>query len=480
MNLRFTKILLLVFLSTNIFFAQRANNTSQYKRSLSISGIVKDAKTSQPVEYANIVIFNMDSTQVNGGITNTNGEFKIEGNKPGSYYAKITFIGFESSYVDNITLNRNSRSVDLGEIFISPSAYQLEDAKVVANKSPVEYKIDKKVINVSEQSTTISGSAVDVLENVPSVRVDIEGNVSLRGSGSFTLLIDGRPTILDASDALQQIPATSIESIEIITNPSAKYDPEGVSGIINIISKENDLNGFSGVVNANIGLDNKYGADFTTSYRSKNFSLNLGANYRKNTYPGSSNEYRETYTDSISSFLNSFGDNNRGRTGWSIKGGADLNLSPNDLLGFSFRYGDRNSESTSNINYHNYTVPETVEKYYTSNNTRERTGNFFSSNLNYKHTFGPNQHELIAEGMYQKRNSDELTVNEYIQDTGEISSGRKNIETGPGERIRAKLDYSYPMSDDAKFETGGQYEKNSSQDDTRSLTFDALEYIRKW
>lgn len=470
LKLLFT-LVLFIFFSTHIL-AQKGSGNSQMRNGLGVSGIVTDTNSEQPIEYANIVILKSeDSTQVNGGVTNSEGEFKITGIRPGNYIAKISFIGFEAKYINDINLSRTNRIMDLGEVFIQPASYQLEDAQVVANKTPIEYRIDKKVINVSEQSTTISGTAVDVLENVPSVRVDIEGNVSLRGSGSFTLLIDGRPSVLDASDALQQIPASAIENIEIITNPSAKYDPEGVSGIINIISKENKLNGFSGIVNGNIGMNERYGADFTTTYRAKTYSLNIGADYNTRVHPGTSEENRRTFNDTASSYLNSTGERERGRSGWSIRGGGDFNLSTNDILGFSLRYGDRTSESSSHLSYHNYTEPATVDSSYSSNNYGSRSGAFFSSNLNYKHTFGADQHELYAEAMYQKRNSDESSINKYIETDGQISSGRKNIEVGPGERMRLKFDYTLPISKDSKFETGGQYEKNKSQDDTKSFIF---------
>jgi len=468
----FTVLTLFLFISINLF-AQRGSGNFQMRKGLGVIGVVMDRDSEQPIEYANIVILKSeDSSQVNGGVTNSEGEFRITGIRPGNYIAKASFIGFEAKYITDINLSRTNRIMDLGEITIQPASYKLEDAKVIANKTPIEYKIDKKVINVSEQSTSISGSAVDVLENVPSVRVDIEGNVALRGSGSFTLLIDGRPSVLDASDALEQIPASSIDKIEIITNPSAKYDPEGVSGIINIISKENKLNGFSGVVNANVGVDDKYGADFTTTYRSKNYSFNFGADYNTRNYPGTSEEQRRTYNDTISSFLNSTGESNRGRTGWSIRGGGDFNLSQNDLLSFSLRYGDRNSERISEIEFHNYTEPASIDTNYKSNNYRERSGAYFSSNINYKHTLGADQHELLLEAMYQKRDSDESTINEYLENDGTLTSGRNNIEIGPGERIRFKLDYTYPISKDSKIETGAQHEMNKSQDDTKSFIFD--------
>ncbi|MEN8192043.1 MAG: TonB-dependent receptor [Bacteroidota bacterium] len=464
-------LILLLLINVQIFSQPRSGGNRQPR--LGIVGHVLDKKTNDPLEYVNIVVLKEeDNTQVNGGITDTEGKFRIIGIRPGKYIAKVSYIGFKSVFVDDIDLNRSNRVMDLGNIYIEPASLQLEDAKVVGEKTPIEYKIDKKVINVSEQSTSISGSAVDVLENVPSVRVDIEGNVALRGSGSFTLLIDGRPSVLDATDALEQIPATSIDKIEIITNPSAKYDPEGVSGIINIISKKHELDGISAIINGNAGMHNTFGGDFTSSYRTKEFSLNLGARYNERYSPGSSLENRRTFNDTASSFLNSNGISERARTGWSINGGGDYKFSENDIIGFSARYGDRSGGRNSEIDYFNYTEPITTEKRYTSSNQRERSGDFFSSNLNYTHTFGPKQHNIYLEAMYQKRNGDEFTINEYIESDGTISDGRKNTEVGPGIRRRLKLDYSYPLSEDSKLEAGLKYEMNNSEDDTKSYIFD--------
>lgn len=272
-------LLIVVILTSTLVTAQRNSPGA------SIIGQVIDQTTNLPIEYANLVLLqSSDSTQVTGTITNKDGQFVLESIRSGKYLMTISFIGYETFQLDNIEITRQSGLLDLEEIKLVPTSYQLEGATVIANKTPIEYHIDKKVINVSEQSTSISGSAVEVLENVPSVNVDIEGNVSLRGSGSFTLLIDGRPTILDPNDALQQIPASTIENIEIVTNPSAKYDPEGVSGIINIVMKKNEFAGISGVVNAHVGLDDKYGADFITNYRTNGYSFNLGADYRTRNY----------------------------------------------------------------------------------------------------------------------------------------------------------------------------------------------------
>ena len=186
-----------------------------------------------------LVVFSLiDSSQVDGTITNSAGYFSLGIKRPGMFYIRFGFIGYKDSFIDTIRINRNNKYAALNEIYLEPQAYNLNEVVVQGESAPITYLIDKKVINVSQQITSLSGTAVNVLENVPSVSVDIEGNVSLRGSGSFIVLVDGRPTILEPNEALQQIPASSIENIEIITNPSAKYNPEGTAGIINVILKK--------------------------------------------------------------------------------------------------------------------------------------------------------------------------------------------------------------------------------------------------
>ncbi|NIT56189.1 MAG: TonB-dependent receptor plug domain-containing protein, partial [Aliifodinibius sp.] len=224
--------------------------------------------------------------QVTGTITNAVGRFELTGLNTGRYAVEFYFIGYETKRIKNIELNPRQLIVDMGEIALRPDEITVDDVEVEGERALFSYQIDKKVIKVDQQHTVVSGTAVDVLENVPSVTVDIEGNVSLRGSGSFRVLIDGRPTILDASEALQQIPASTIKNIEIITNPSARHDPEGTAGIINIIMKKNKRNGRSGMANVNAGMNDKYGADVLIEFKNDIYNATLGVDYNYRIYTG--------------------------------------------------------------------------------------------------------------------------------------------------------------------------------------------------
>ncbi len=297
---------------------------------------------------------------------------------------------------------------------------------VEGERSPVTYHIDKKVVDVSQIQTAISGNVADVLENVPSVRVDIEGNVSLRGSQSFAVLIDGRPSIMDPQDVLQQIPASSVQSIEIITNPSAKYDPEGTAGIINIIMKKNQNIGLSGIVNANVGLNEKYGGDFIVEYKTESINYNFGMDYNKRMFPGESKEENIFYTNDSPSFLNSTGTSEFGRTMYGLRGGVEFLLSESDVISLNGRYGSREGQRNSFLDY-NSIKPDIPDSAYQSNSLRTRGGGYYSFATNYFKKFAQKGHELKTELFYGYHDPDEsTTTSEFFNSTQ--TSGRKTTE----------------------------------------------------
>lgn len=203
--------------------------------------------------------------------------------------------------------------------------------------------------------TTASGNAVDVLESVPSINVDIEGNVSLRGSSSFTVLVDGRPSILEAADILTQMPASVIDNIEIITNPSAKYDPEGSSGIVNIITKKGKLKGTSGVVNLNMGNFGNRGADFLVNMRKNKFNFHFGLDYNNRNFSGSrETENWTTTADGKTTYVFSDGDTDRERLGYGLRTGFDYEIDTKNLITLGIRYGGREMNMGSDLDYTDY------------------------------------------------------------------------------------------------------------------------------
>ncbi|UCD18821.1 MAG: TonB-dependent receptor [candidate division WOR-3 bacterium] len=440
-----------------------------------VAGRVVDAQSGSPLEYANVLVYDRENgTQTAGTTTNKEGMFRLTGIEPGSYKVEISFMGYYPLTIDTVELASTDEGVRLGTIELERAVLMMEGVDVTTDKPAVEFKIDKKVINVSKHYTATSGTAVDVLESVPSVTVDVEGNVTLRGSTNFTLLIDGRPTVLEPDDALQQIPASSIENIEIITNPSAKYDPTGIAGIINIVMKRQRSQGTNGIANANIGLDDKYGADFLLNHRMEKLNMYVGANFRDVAHPGSILLDNRTTSGDTISYISSGGDMRWHRKFYGLRGGIDIYLSPRDVLNLAGRYGGRNMENTAEREYEEWSVPGDTHNFYVSETGMDHGHDYYSLNTDYTHTFGVKEHNLKGHAMLSRRSGDEESSTELFDENGFITYGVLTREKGPSDRLRANVDYSLPLLNVNRLEAGYQGSVSRSTDSTEMFEYDTV------
>ena len=245
-----------------------------------IYGSVIDKQSEVPIEYANVILHRVkDSSLVTGGITDKKGRFVIDKVPPGNFYLKVQFIGYAPIIVPGIKINPRSPEYNAGVIQFSPSSLDLSEVTVTSEKKLIEYHLDKKVVNVEKNLAATGGTAIDVLKDVPSVVVDADGSVSLRGNSNFTILIDGRPSPFSGADQtaiLEQIQASAIETIEIITNPSARYQAEGMTGIINIKLKKKMSQGLNGILSLNAGT-----STIIPGSEKLNGSVNMNYNFGK-------------------------------------------------------------------------------------------------------------------------------------------------------------------------------------------------------
>lgn len=255
-------ILLWVFACSALtVFSQSSHPTALFEKGI-IKGVVLDSVSKAPLAFATITLHRKhDNTFAGGCSSGLEGDFLLANVTEGDYFIKVSFVGYQNKYVHDIKVTAANSPMDKGVITLQKSALEVEGAEIVAEKYAEELHLDKKVINVSQNQNAAGGTALDVLQNQPSVRVDPDGTVYLRGSSNFALLVNGKPSILQGSDALKQIAANSIESIEIMTNPSAKYDAEGAAGIINIVLKKRTDTNLSGIANMNVGTRDKYNID---------------------------------------------------------------------------------------------------------------------------------------------------------------------------------------------------------------------------
>jgi len=276
-------LLTFIYLTTLLGFAQQPKpNLPQF----TIKGKVIDFDTKEALEYATVVLKPLNGGTISGGITDNHGKFNVEVAQ-GTYDISIEFISFKTKKIKTQKINEN---LDLGTIELEVNAESLAEIEIIAEKSTVEIRLDKKIYNVGKDMTVAGGNASDVLDNVPSVSVDVEGNISLRGNENVRVLINGKPSAMVglSTDALRQLPADAIEKVEVITSPSARYEAEGTAGIINIILRKGKAQGFNGSFSGNAGNPDNFGVSANLNYRTNkvNFFTTTGYNYSDS--PGNS------------------------------------------------------------------------------------------------------------------------------------------------------------------------------------------------
>lgn len=442
-----------ILLSTIGCLAQKDNNTP----TISLIGIVTDQETNQPLEYATIVLKNVNTQKLTGGITNQKGSFNISAPK-GVYDITIEFLGFKSIHFKNKELSNNT---DLGIIALVTDAGNLDEIEIIAEKTEVELKLDKRIYNVGKDMTVKGGSASDVLDNVPSVTVEDDGTVALRGNTNVKILIDGKPSGLvglSSTDALKQLPADAIKKIEVITSPSARYQAEGTGGILNIILRKSKIQGFNGSLTTSIGIPENYGVSTNLNYRTKkfNFFTNSGFNYR--TPPG--NAYTETNFLDITAPNEekfSFEDRTMNRLSRSFNTniGTEYYITDKATLTAAIFYRTSNSDDvTSNLNTF-FDINSTLQREATRIQNEDEKDNSTSYSLNYVQKFKESGQKLTFDFQYENSKEDGFSV---IKDQEFFPSSSLEVELNTVKekqhRYLIQTDYVHPIGENAQFEAG--------------------------
>ncbi|MFW5657202.1 MAG: TonB-dependent receptor domain-containing protein, partial [Bacteroidota bacterium] len=429
-----------------------------------LSGFIADTAADQSLEYVTISLYSQrDSSLVTGTITDIEGKFIIEQIPYGRFFLEASFIGYKTLRVNNITVKPDNKTINMGSLPLQSDVTSLEEVEVVGERPAVEFKIDKKVVNVAKDVTASGGTAVDALERVPSIQTDIDGNVSIRGSSNFKVLIDGKPSVLQGSEALQQIPASAIENIEIITNPSAKYDPDGLAGIINIIMKKQKGAGITGLINATAGTQENFSGDFLINIRKENINFFVGGEGSVRQHPGSVESYRESTIRDTTFYQQYDGDASRGHSGYGFKAGADYYLNDRNTITFQGNFGERGFGRGSTAKYYEYTSPATVEEYWIRENDFDIRRKYYSGNINWQHKFNTEGHEFQAYGYFstgigdEKETLDEIFTDMHYNRIDSIPLGNdRSGEESEEQEYRFTFDYTLPFNDAGKFEAGYQ------------------------
>jgi outer membrane receptor protein involved in Fe transport len=475
-------ICFILFLTILGFVAQAQNNVTGNNGK--ISGKVNDASNNTPVDYATISIFKTGSTSpFNGGVTDPKGNFKIDNIPNGTYTITIEFLGYKKLIINNVTVSNANKNVSLGIVLLAPVQNMLKDVVITAKVPAVENKIDKLVYNPANDLTSQGGVALDVLQKVPMVSVDINGNVELMGNTNIQFLINGKPSTVFGSsitDALQAIPASQIKNIEVITNPGAKYDAAGTGGIINIILKDNNVQGVNGSVNLTAGTRLENGS---FNLNAKKGKIGVGVFFSGNgqltsTTPSSSNRTSYSNTRDTVTNLTQKGSSASKRSGYRSGFSLNWDITPKDQLTAAVNYNHFGNQSSGVINQYQTTA---------FNNTRLDTNSInnsfskFSTNatdfsLAYKKTFNKKDQELDFLYNYSYSN----TTNDYSQlqsYTGGLSTPSiGSIGTNPGtdKETDISIDYTQPVTKDFTIETGAKATIEDINNTVITQTLDTL------
>ncbi|HPN37325.1 MAG TPA: outer membrane beta-barrel family protein [Melioribacteraceae bacterium] len=444
---------ILFFIVLGIINAQEYKTGNVNPINGKISGYLFDANTSLPIEYGNIAVFSLkDSSLITGTVSSKSGFFEIENLKSGRYFCKASFIGYESKIINDLIITPKSIEIELGEIKLSQKSIAMSEVEVSGQKEMYTYNIEKKVINVDKMLTSVGGTAVDILQNIPSVNVDADGTVSLRGNTNLTILIDGKPNGMVAvspEDALAQIPASAIESVELVTNPSAKYDPEGTGGIINIILKKNIATGFNGSISANAGTRDKYNGSLNLNYRVNGFNF-FGSFDRRSNY--STDVATTKRTSAVLLEQNSSGTGARG--GSSINTGFDYFINNYNTLTFSFQKRSFGGNNVSNQQSLQYPIDQSYFDSFSRNSNSSREMNSNNYAISYKKTYDEKQREFTIDLNFSKNNMEASSLIEQINFN--TVKQTKTESKNKNNQYRGAINYIHPFSKFSKLELGAE------------------------
>lgn len=439
----------------------------QNQKPITISGKVTDSESGQPLEYATFVLQKADSPdQVTGGITDLDGNFEIE-TAPGTYNIRVEFISYKTYSRQGQTFNSDT---DLGSITLSPDVAQLAEVEVIGEKTTVEVRLDKKIYNIGKDLTTSGATISDALSNVPSVNVDIDGAISLRGNENVRILINGKPSALagfGSTEALQQLPADAIEKVEVITSPSARYDAEGTAGILNIVLKREKTLGFNGSVNLYGGHPTNGGITANANLRTNKFNFFTTVGYRYREGPGNGFFDTRYFDPRQDAFLDSIAydrnvedrDISRINRGVNANFGMEYFFNEQSSITGSYFYRTGSDEDlTTNVN--DYFLNNNPQVGTTRSELETEKDNTHQVSLNYINRFDEDGQVLTADVQFSV---DEEVQNGYISEPVRYNNTANTDITIPMEEISSiqdqteylvQTDYVLPFGKGSQFEAG--------------------------
>ncbi|MBS1319800.1 MAG: TonB-dependent receptor [Parabacteroides sp.] len=442
-----------------------------------IKGIVMDGELGGPLEFVTVQVKAKGSDKiVQGSVTGSDGNYMIGGLKKGEYVVTFSYIGYEE-VSKNISISSDNQILSLGELTLAEDANQLGEVEVVAKRPQIRFEIDRKVFDATQDIAAEGGSASDLLSNIPSVEVDNEGSVSLRGNSSVTIWINGKASGLTAdnqADILDMMPAGDIKQVEVITNPSARYSPEGTAGIINIILKDDRKPGYYGSVKVGADTDGGYQASGNINYSSSKVDAYANLNYRNREFKGGGITSRLNTTDN--SFLDQTNDSKRQHNNWFGRFGATWHITKSDDLAFNVTGMTGGGDNSENIHYNS--IDSQKNTIYTSDRITNGDSDMkmYNLELNYVHKFSENSNIdlMVSNNQWRRDGMNIFRQSTVYTDPSQTANPLYQTQENDikDKTWEVQADYTNKISDMARIEAGykGTFQRNASPVDTYTGT----------
>lgn len=446
-----------------------------------ITGQIIDAQTKQKIEYCNVVLMRFrDSSMAAGTITDKEGKFVLDNLTPGFYRLRASYIGYETRTIDSIRVFPQNLNINLGIIALDEKSIDLSNVVVVGEKEVIINNLDKKVINVEKDLTTVGGNAVDVVQNIPSVTVDADGNVSYRGNQNIRILIDGKPSELlglGSGDVLSNIPASQIESVELVTNPSARYDPEGTGGILNIILKKKRDGGINGNISLTGGTGDKFNGSLNLNYRISSLNFFASLDSRQNNTDNNGNTYRENLLGGNNAYLNQVSNGVLNHFGNNVTAGLDYIIDDFNTLTFSSRFRNGGFDNTSFVENKTLNSNQIMTRYFERNSENDRRMRALQNTLSYKRTFSNPGAELTADimlGNFRMKRDEDYTQNNFDLNMNPLPNPllQKGLSNNNNIQWTIQSNYINPIVDFGRIETGFKITLRNFKSNNDYLNYD--------
>jgi len=466
--------LLMLFLFVFTFF----NSPAQKQIIGTITGIIADKESKQPIEFANVILkYQSDSTQLVGTVTDVEGKFSFDKIDEGKYKIAYSFIGFEKLETPFVIISEKNRNINFGLLWLSVSSKEMKDIVVVGERSTYTNSIDRKIFNVGKDLIGKTGSVSDLMQNVPSVSVDIDGNISLRGSENVMVLINGKPSALMGTNraaVLQQMPASSIERIEVITNPSAKFKPDGTAGIVNIVIKKNKSLGFNGTIMSNAGNDQRYNGNVILNYNPGKINVFGSYSIRQDDRLRNTLDTRKR-TDLLTNavnFTNMDAQEKSRPISHILNSGIDFKIDDHNEFGITGNYNQRDMTKRELINTKNEDFKHQVTKDFDRSRIDPEYERSLEYTFNYKHLFSREGHELTVDytSSGEKEQEDNHYTNVFRIPAQSTTYDNTLIMQNQNES-QFSVEYANPLSESSKFEAGYLLESRKNDMDFYGESF---------